>query len=68
LLSHLCSPCPLQPSFVSDVVAPGRSALNSVEVAYGRQIYVFNEKIVNGHIQPNLGDLCASVADGLDDK
>uniref|UniRef100_A0A665TNK9 Nuclear pore complex protein Nup93 n=1 Tax=Echeneis naucrates TaxID=173247 RepID=A0A665TNK9_ECHNA len=32
------------------------------------QIYIFNEKIVNGHIQPNLGDLCASVAESLDDK
>lgn len=32
------------------------------------QIYVFNEKIVSGHIQPNLGDLCASVAESLDDK
>lgn len=32
------------------------------------QIYVFNEKIVNGHIQPNLGDLCAAVAESLDDK
>uniref|UniRef100_A0A7N6FDG1 Nuclear pore complex protein Nup93 n=1 Tax=Anabas testudineus TaxID=64144 RepID=A0A7N6FDG1_ANATE len=31
-------------------------------------IYIFNEKIVNGHIQPNLGDLCASVAESLDDK
>uniref|UniRef100_A0A3B3QJD7 Nuclear pore complex protein Nup93 n=1 Tax=Paramormyrops kingsleyae TaxID=1676925 RepID=A0A3B3QJD7_9TELE len=27
----------LEPSFVSDVGAPGRSALDSVEVAYGRQ-------------------------------
>ncbi|KAI1890011.1 hypothetical protein AGOR_G00168810 [Albula goreensis] len=58
----------VEPSFVSDVGAPGRSALDSVEVAYGRQIYIFNEKIVNGHVQPNLGDLCASVADSLDDK
>uniref|UniRef100_A0AAQ5X4H3 Nuclear pore complex protein Nup93 n=1 Tax=Amphiprion ocellaris TaxID=80972 RepID=A0AAQ5X4H3_AMPOC len=33
-----------------------------------KKIYIFNEKIVNGHIQPNLGDLCASVADSLDDK
>lgn len=32
------------------------------------QIYIFNEKIVNGHIQPSLGDLCASVAESLDDK
>uniref|UniRef100_A0A8D0CYA8 Nuclear pore complex protein Nup93 n=1 Tax=Sander lucioperca TaxID=283035 RepID=A0A8D0CYA8_SANLU len=58
----------VEPSFVSEVAAPGRSALDSVEVAYGRQIYIFNEKIVNGHIQPNLGDLCASVAESLDDK
>ncbi|KAM9753111.1 nuclear pore complex protein Nup93 isoform 2-T2 [Menidia menidia] len=58
----------VEPSFVSEVTAPGRSALDSVEVAYGRQIYIFNEKIVNGHIQPNLGDLCASAAESLDDK
>uniref|UniRef100_A0A8C8FB30 Nuclear pore complex protein Nup93 n=1 Tax=Oncorhynchus tshawytscha TaxID=74940 RepID=A0A8C8FB30_ONCTS len=58
----------VEPSFVSDAGTPGRSALDSVEVAYGRQIYVFNEKIVNGHVQPNLGDLCASVVDSLDDK
>uniref|UniRef100_A0AAR2JWR5 Nuclear pore complex protein Nup93 n=1 Tax=Pygocentrus nattereri TaxID=42514 RepID=A0AAR2JWR5_PYGNA len=32
------------------------------------QIYIFNEKMVNGHVQPSLGDLCASVADSLDDK
>ncbi|TSK38534.1 Nuclear pore complex protein Nup93 [Bagarius yarrelli] len=31
-------------------------------------IYVFNEKIVNGHGQPNLGELCAAVAESLDDK
>lgn len=28
----------LQPSFVSEVNAPARSALDSVEVAYGRQV------------------------------
>uniref|UniRef100_A0A1A8AY66 Nuclear pore complex protein Nup93 n=1 Tax=Nothobranchius furzeri TaxID=105023 RepID=A0A1A8AY66_NOTFU len=32
------------------------------------QIYCFNEKIVNGHIQPNLGDLLAAAAESLDDK
>jgi hypothetical protein len=31
------------------------------------QIYIYNEKIVSGHLQPNLVDLCASVAE-LDDK
>ncbi|XP_016320834.1 nuclear pore complex protein Nup93 isoform X1 [Sinocyclocheilus anshuiensis] len=58
----------VEPSFVSEVGVPGRSALDSVEAAYSRQIYIFNEKIVNGHLQPNLGDLCASVAESLDDK
>ncbi|MGH0132388.1 UNVERIFIED_CONTAM: hypothetical protein FKN15_049214, partial [Acipenser sinensis] len=57
-----------EPSFLSDTGPSGRSSLDSVEVAYGRQIYVFNEKIVNGHLQPSLGDLCASVAERLDDK
>lgn len=31
------------------------------------QIYIYNEKIVNGHLQPNLVDLCAAVVE-LDDK
>ncbi|XP_070254010.1 nuclear pore complex protein Nup93 isoform X2 [Myotis yumanensis] len=55
------------PSYISDVGPPGRSSLDSIEMAYARQIYIYNEKIVNGHLQPNLVDLCASVAE-LDDK
>eukprot|EP00061_Rhincodon_typus_P017856 g46749.t1 len=31
-------------------------------------IYIYNEKVVNGHLQPNLGDLCSTVAESLDDK
>lgn len=31
-----------QPSFVSEVTAPGRSAMDSVEVAYGRQVSSLN--------------------------
>ncbi|KAF5919685.1 hypothetical protein HPG69_000286 [Diceros bicornis minor] len=57
----------LQPSYISDVGPPGRSSLDSIEMAYARQIYIYNEKIVNGHLQPNLVDLCASAAE-LDDK
>ncbi|KAF3817820.1 hypothetical protein GH733_013107 [Mirounga leonina] len=57
----------LQPSYISDVGPPGRSSLDSIEMAYARQIYIYNEKIVNGHLQPNLVELCASVAE-LDDK
>ena len=36
-------------------------------LCFSFQIYIYNEKIVNGHLQPNLVDLCASVAE-LDDK
>ncbi|XP_077842294.1 nuclear pore complex protein Nup93 isoform X3 [Macaca mulatta] len=56
-----------EPSYISDVGPPGRSSLDSIEMAYARQIYIYNEKIVNGHLQPNLVDLCSSVAE-LDDK
>ncbi|XP_073081762.1 nuclear pore complex protein Nup93 isoform X3 [Manis javanica] len=56
-----------EPSYISDAGPPGRSSLDSIEMAYARQIYIYNEKIVNGHLQPNLVDLCASIAE-LDDK
>nr|CAH65398.1 hypothetical protein RCJMB04_28g18 [Gallus gallus] len=56
-----------EPSYVSESGPPGRSSLDSVEMAYARQIYIYNEKIVNRHLQPNLVDLCAAVAE-LDDK
>lgn len=32
------------------------------------QIYIYNEKVVNEQLQPNLGDLCSTVAESLDDK
>ncbi|XP_069496428.1 nuclear pore complex protein Nup93 isoform X1 [Ambystoma mexicanum] len=57
-----------EPSYVCESGPPGRSSLDNVEMAYARQIYVYNEKIVNGHLQPNLVDLCTSVAERLDDK
>ncbi|MGH0148367.1 UNVERIFIED_CONTAM: hypothetical protein FKN15_012688 [Acipenser sinensis] len=47
------------------LLASGEDALDFTQEA---EIYVFNEKIVNGHLQPSLGDLCASVAERLDDK
>ncbi|XP_055992174.1 nuclear pore complex protein Nup93 [Sorex fumeus] len=56
-----------EPSYISDAGPPGRSSLDSIEMAYARQIYIYNEKIVSGHLQPSLVDLCASVAE-LDDK
>ncbi|KAM4614069.1 nuclear pore complex protein Nup93 [Discoglossus pictus] len=55
-------------SYISESGAPGRSSLDNVEMAYARQIYVYNEKIVSGHLQPSLVDMCAAVAERLDDK
>ncbi|XP_042196200.1 nuclear pore complex protein Nup93 isoform X1 [Callorhinchus milii] len=57
-----------EPSFISEMGPPGRSAMDSIEMAYARQIFIYNEKIVNGHLQPNLGDICSTVAECLDDK
>uniref|UniRef100_A0A6J0UU95 Nuclear pore complex protein Nup93 n=2 Tax=Pogona vitticeps TaxID=103695 RepID=A0A6J0UU95_9SAUR len=56
-----------EPSYISELPPPGRSSLDNIEMAYARQIYVYNEKIVNGHLQPNLVDLCSTIAE-LDDK
>ncbi|KAG9475142.1 hypothetical protein GDO78_003548 [Eleutherodactylus coqui] len=55
-------------SYISDLGAPGRSSLDDVEMAYARQIYVYNEKVVSGNLKPNLVDLCIAVAERLEDK
>ncbi|XP_015276875.1 PREDICTED: nuclear pore complex protein Nup93 [Gekko japonicus] len=56
-----------EPSYIGELGPPGRSSLDNIEMGYARQIYIYNEKIVNGYLQPNLVDLCAAVAE-LDDK
>ncbi|XP_077310846.1 nuclear pore complex protein Nup93 [Lithobates pipiens] len=55
-------------SYISELGPPGRSSLDSVEMAYARQIYVYNEKVVSGNLQPSLVDLFTGVAEKLDDK
>ena len=35
----------LQPSYISDAGPPGRSSLDSIEMAYARQVSVFPRKI-----------------------
>uniref|UniRef100_A0A8B9J127 Nuclear pore complex protein Nup93 n=1 Tax=Amazona collaria TaxID=241587 RepID=A0A8B9J127_9PSIT len=56
-----------EPSYTGELGPPGRSSLDSVEMMYAHQIYIYNEKIVNEYLQPILVDLCAAVAE-LDDK
>lgn len=35
----------LQPSYISDVGLPGRSSLDSIEMAYARQVSMLSERI-----------------------
>uniref|UniRef100_A0A8C9G4Q4 Nuclear pore complex protein Nup93 n=1 Tax=Pavo cristatus TaxID=9049 RepID=A0A8C9G4Q4_PAVCR len=51
--------------FLNAVLNPGRGS--PMRGCRASAIYIYNEKIVNRHLQPNLVDLCAAVAE-LDDK
>ncbi|XP_041375379.1 nuclear pore complex protein Nup93-like isoform X2 [Gigantopelta aegis] len=56
-------------TFLSDTTLnQGRSSLDHIEMAYARQVYVYNEQILEGNIRPNLVDMFLEVAKKLDDK
>lgn len=56
-------------SFLTDTVTmQGRSNLDNVEIAYARQVYAYNEKILQGSIQPNMVDMFVDVAKTFDNK
>lgn len=60
---------PESESFLADPVSMhGRSNLDNVEMAYARQVYVYNEHIVAGSIRPSLVDMFLEVAKKIDDK
>ncbi|XP_071785698.1 nuclear pore complex protein Nup93-like [Asterias amurensis] len=46
----------------------GRSAMDSVEMAYARQVYLYNDKVVHGGIRPNLIHDFEQVSHQFDDK
>nr|KAG5713038.1 hypothetical protein BaRGS_021832 [Batillaria attramentaria] len=50
------------------VFTHGRSNLDHIEMAYARQVYVYNEDVVANSIRPSLVDLFLDVARKLDDK
>lgn len=50
------------------VFSQGRSNLDHVEMAYARQVYVYNENVVANNIRPNLVELFVEVAKVIDDK
>uniref|UniRef100_A0A8C4NAP7 Nuclear pore complex protein Nup93 n=1 Tax=Eptatretus burgeri TaxID=7764 RepID=A0A8C4NAP7_EPTBU len=55
-------------SYVTETVPFGRSVLNSTELAYARQVYIYNEKIVHGLQRPKFVSMFANAAEGMDDK
>uniref|UniRef100_S4RD63 Nuclear pore complex protein Nup93 n=1 Tax=Petromyzon marinus TaxID=7757 RepID=S4RD63_PETMA len=55
-------------SILTDTAPPGRSSMDSTEIAYARQVYVYNEKIVQAQIRPSLVEMFGGVAEKLDDK
>ena len=46
----------------------GRTMLDDVEMAYSRQIYVYNEQVIQGGMKPSLVHMCAEMANSLDDQ
>ncbi|KAK7115279.1 hypothetical protein V1264_001179 [Littorina saxatilis] len=50
------------------VLNQGRSNLDHIEMAYARQVYVYNEDVVSNSIRPSLVHLFLDVAAKIDDK
>ena len=46
----------------------GRTTLDDVEMAYSKQLYSYNEQVMQGGIKPSLINLCMQVASTLDDQ
>lgn len=61
-------PFDTETSVADSVLMKTRSAMDNVEMAYARQVYVYNECVVQGGIKPNLADKFSEVGEKLDDK
>uniref|UniRef100_T1ISV4 Uncharacterized protein n=1 Tax=Strigamia maritima TaxID=126957 RepID=T1ISV4_STRMM len=55
-------------SVAESLIMKTRSVMDNVELAYARQVYIYNEQVVQGGIKPNLAAKFEEVADKLDDK
>ncbi|KAL5021935.1 hypothetical protein ScPMuIL_001090 [Solemya velum] len=55
-------------SFLEPVTMQGRSNLDNIEMGYARQVFVYNEQVVQGSIRPSLVDMFLDVARKFDDK
>ncbi|XP_039257895.2 nuclear pore complex protein Nup93-like [Styela clava] len=45
-----------------------RSAMDTWEVGYAQQVYIYNEKVLSGSIRPNFVDLCQITAEKIRDE
>lgn len=45
-----------------------RSTMSNAEIAYAREVCLYNAQVVQGGTRPNLADRCKSVAKDMDDK
>lgn len=60
---------PESESFLAEPVSiQGRSNLDNIEMAYARQVYVYNEHVIAGSLRPSLVDMFLEVAKKIDDK
>ncbi|CAH1780372.1 unnamed protein product [Owenia fusiformis] len=56
-------------SILSDSISmQGRSAMDNVEMAYARQVYMYNDAVIQGGTRPSLVDMFSEVANKLDDQ
>ncbi|XP_041455618.1 nuclear pore complex protein Nup93-like [Lytechinus variegatus] len=46
----------------------GRSAMDAMEMAYARQVYIYNDKVVKGGTKPNLISLFEEMSQQFEDK
>lgn len=45
-----------------------RSAMDNIEMLYAKEVYMYNERVIQGGIKPNLATQFANVAAQIDDK
>ncbi|XP_059162487.1 nuclear pore complex protein Nup93-like [Physella acuta] len=49
-------------------LSQGRSSLDNVEMAYARQVFIYNEHVIENGILPSLVDMFLQVANSIGDK
>ncbi|XP_064640294.1 nuclear pore complex protein Nup93-like [Lineus longissimus] len=46
----------------------GRSTLDSTEMAYAKQVYIYNDQVIQKGLRRELSEMCAQVGEKVDDK